>query len=261
MVISIHCPDRARWTSPHLSWYPQWARVHCVHPWTQPFGRLSPRQSALLPICPATTATAVPAAAGARWKRKSGVIFASIGKLCRLAIVVVGGLSLVAGGCDRGRTAQQAFEAGNYASAYRQFRPLAEAGDRVAQNYLGVHYYLGLGVQRNWRQALQWYEKAAKQGEPGAQLNCGLMFQNGYGTDSDIGTAFMWYYASHRQGNAAAGRYLETLAEDNLLSPNQIDYAKLRAKPFIINPVVAGAGTAGSLFRAPLQRAEPPGNP
>ena len=123
----------------------------------------------------------------------------------------------------------------------------------MAQNYLGVHYYLGLGVKQDWRRALQWYEKAAKQGEPGAQLNCGLMFQNGYGTDADIGTAFMWYYASYRQGNTVAGRYLEVLAEDNLLSPNQIDYAKLRARNYITNPVVADIGATGSLFRNPGQ--------
>ena len=96
-------------------------------------------------------------------------------------------------------------------------------------------------------------KKRPEQGEPGAQLNCGLMFQNGYGTDADIGAAFMWYYASHRQGNATAGRYLQALAEDNLLSPNQIDYAKLRAKNYIIAPVVADTGATGSLFRNPEQ--------
>lgn len=158
-------------------------------------------------------------------------------------------LLLLTAGCGSEKTAQQAFEAGDYATAYNLFRPMAEAGDREAQNYLGVHYYLGLGVQRNWRQALQWYEKAAKEGEPGAQLNCGLMFQNGYGTDPDIGTAFMWYYASYRQGNAIAGRYMDSLADDNLLSPNQIDYAKLRARQYITNPVVSEQGSEGSLFR------------
>ncbi len=169
--------------------------------------------------------------------------------MLKLPIVVLGCLSLIAGGCGSNNSAQQAFEAGDYASAYKQFRGLAEAGDPVAQNYLGVHYYLGLGVQRNWRQALEWYEKAAKQGDPGAQLNYGLMFQNGYGTDPDIVAAFMWYYASYRQGNTVAGRYLEILAGDNLLSPNQIDYAKLLAKEYIIDPVIAEQGSDGSLFR------------
>ena len=165
-------------------------------------------------------------------------------------------LLALTGGCGSGKTAQQAFEAGDYDFAFKQFRPLAESGDRVAQNYLGVQYYLGLGVKQDWRRALHWYEKAAEQGEPRAQLNCGLMFQNGYGTDADIGAAFMWYYASHRQGNAVAGRYLQALAEDNLLSPNQIDYAKLRAKNYITAPVAADTGATGSLFRNPEQVAQ-----
>ncbi len=169
--------------------------------------------------------------------------------MLRFAFILPLYLLLLATGCGSEKTAQQAFEAGDYATAYKLFRPLAEAGDLEAQSYLGVHYYLGLGVRRDWQQALQWYDKAAKRGEPRAQLNYGLMFQNGYGTDSDIGAAFMWYYASYRQGNATAKRYMNLLAADNLLSPNQIDYAKVRAKPYIANPVITEQGTEGTLFR------------
>ena len=167
-------------------------------------------------------------------------------------------ISLVLLSCGTEKTARQAFEAGDYATAYKLFRPRAEAGDSEAQNYLGVHYYLGLGVKRNWRQALQWYEKAAKQGDPKAQLNYGLMYHNAYGTDHNIGVAFMWYYASYRQGNATAELYMNSLAADNLLSPNQIDYAKLQAKQYIANPVVAEQGSEGSLFRSRQQSAVSP---
>lgn len=158
-------------------------------------------------------------------------------------------LLLLTLGCSAGKDARQAFERGDYVTAYKLFRAQAEAGDLEAQNYLGVHYYLGLGVPRDWQQALQWYDKAAKQGDPGAQVNCGLMFQNGYGTNPDIGAAFMWYYAAYRQGNTIGKRYMTLLAEDNLLSPIQIDYAKVRARQYIANPVVSEQGTEGSLFR------------
>ena len=171
--------------------------------------------------------------------------------MLKLPIIVLVCLSLAAAGCGSDKSALQAFDAGDYATSYKLFRPMAESGDRVAQNHLGVHFYLGLGVERDWSQALLWYEKAAKQGDPGAQLNYGLMFQNGYGTNSDMGAAFMWYYASYRQGNATAGRYMNSLADDNLLSPNQIDYAKLRARQYVINPVIAEQGSEGSLFRNP----------
>ena len=55
------------------------------------------------------------------------------------------------------------FAAGDYAAAY--WLPLAEAGDATAQNYIGTHHYLGLGVKRNLRQATQWFEQSARAGE------------------------------------------------------------------------------------------------
>lgn len=162
-------------------------------------------------------------------------------------------LILLSGGCGERKTALEAFDTGDYTTAYKLFRAGAEAGDVEAQNYLGVHYYLGLGVKRDLHKALQWYEKAALQGDPEAQFNYGLMFFNAYGTEHNITTAFKWFYASYRQGNANAERYMNSLADDNLLSPNQIDYAKLQAKQFIVNPVVTESGSEGTLFRNRLQ--------
>lgn len=162
-------------------------------------------------------------------------------------------VTLISWGCADRMTAKEAFDSGDYHTAYKLFKPGAEAGDSEAQNYLGVLYYLGLGVNRDLRKALQWYEKAALQGHPEAQFNYGLMFHNAYGTEHDITNAFKWYYASYRQGNANAELYMNSLADDNLLSPNQIDYAKLQAKQYIANPVVTEHGSEGTLFRNRLQ--------
>ena len=162
-------------------------------------------------------------------------------------------VTLISWGCADRKTALEAFDSGDYPTAYKLFRAGAEAGDVEAQNYLGVHYYLGLGVKRDLHKALQWYEKAALQGDPEAQFNYGLMFYNAYGTEHNITTAFKWFYASYRQGNPNAERYMNSLADDNLLSPNQIDYAKLQAKQFIVNPVVSEQGSEGTLFRNRLQ--------
>ncbi len=52
-------------------------------------------------------------------------------------------------------------------------------------------------------------------------------------------TAFMWYYASYHQGNSTAKPYVDSLAAGSKLSPIQIHYAKLKAKQYIISPVVA----------------------
>ena len=38
-------------------------------------------------------------------------------------------------------------ENGDYETAYTLWMPLAESGDADAQNYMGILYYLGFGVQ------------------------------------------------------------------------------------------------------------------
>jgi cell division septation protein DedD len=73
-----------------------------------------------------------------------------------------------------------AWQAGNFAGAIAQWRPLAQAGDADAQYNLGQAYKLGRGVPQDLRIAQGWYEKAANQGHTQAQAILGLiLFQNG----------------------------------------------------------------------------------
>ncbi|MCX5727856.1 MAG: sel1 repeat family protein, partial [Nitrospirae bacterium] len=46
---------------------------------------------------------------------------------------------------------------GDYASALREWRPLAEQGDAAAQYNLGVLYEKGRGVPQDYTQARQWW--------------------------------------------------------------------------------------------------------
>ncbi len=57
-----------------------------------------------------------------------------------------------------------AYQRGDYATALREWRPLAEQGNTEAQYGLGVMYDKGRGVPRDHAEALQWYRKAAEQG-------------------------------------------------------------------------------------------------
>jgi cell division septation protein DedD len=73
-----------------------------------------------------------------------------------------------------------AWQAGNYGAAIKEWRPLAERGDPDAEFNLGQAYKLGRGVPQDLRQAQAWYEKAAERGHPQAQANLGLiLFQSG----------------------------------------------------------------------------------
>ena len=75
---------------------------------------------------------------------------------------------LVKAGMDE---ANEAYERGDYASAYRQLLPLAEQGHAEAQYNLGIMYSEGQGVPQKDAEALNWYREAAEQDfVPGATV-------------------------------------------------------------------------------------------
>ena len=158
--------------------------------------------------------------------------------------------------CDRQPpSAERAFADGDYELAYTLWRERGERGEPAAQNYLGLHYYLGLGAPRDLPRAARWFAAAAEQGHPEAQRHLGIMYYNGYGVERDFLNAFMWYYAAYRQGSPGAKKYMDALSRENKLSPNQINQAKSRAAAFIVHSVVAERAAEGRLFRG--QQAAP----
>ena len=62
-------------------------------------------------------------------------------------------------GFDEGRAA---YDRGDYETALREWRPLAEQGDANMQAILGAMYSEGLGVAQDYAEALKWYRRAAK---------------------------------------------------------------------------------------------------
>jgi uncharacterized protein len=69
-----------------------------------------------------------------------------------------------------------AYNRGEYATALRQFRPLAEQGNVLAQYSLGLMYSKGQGVTQNYAEAAKWYRKAADQGDDEAQYELGRLY-------------------------------------------------------------------------------------
>jgi hypothetical protein len=68
-----------------------------------------------------------------------------------------------------------AWEAGKYAAAVAEWRPLAIAGDADAQFNLAQAYKLGRGVPSDLVQAETWFRRAADQGHLQAEDNLGLI--------------------------------------------------------------------------------------
>jgi TPR repeat protein len=97
-----------------------------------------------------------------------------------------------------------AYESGNYTTALREWKPLAEQGDADAQFNLGQLYVRGDGVPQNNETAMKWYTLAAEQGNAVAQNNLGGMYRNGQGVPQNDKTAVKWYTLAAEQGNAVA---------------------------------------------------------
>jgi len=95
-----------------------------------------------------------------------------------------------------------AYERGDFATAFRLMKPLAEKGNAMAQHNLGVMYDYGRGIPQDYTKAYTWYRRAADQGFPEAQHNLGLMYYYGQGVSRDFGEAARWYRRAAEQGMA-----------------------------------------------------------
>ncbi len=104
-------------------------------------------------------------------------------------------------GLDEGAAA---YKRGDYATALRELRPLAEQGDAKAQYRLGVMYHEGKGVPQDYAEAVKWYRKAAEQGNARAQHNLGVMYRMSQGVPQDYAKALQWWRKGAEQGHATA---------------------------------------------------------
>jgi hypothetical protein len=111
---------------------------------------------------------------------------------------------------------------GDYATALREWRPLAEQGDALAQYNLGVLYRKGRGMPQDDVQARQWFEKAAAQGQAKAQFNLGTLYFNGEGVKKDYQQALRWFRLAADQGEALAQTKMAIMYDDGQGVPQDI---------------------------------------
>ena len=97
-----------------------------------------------------------------------------------------------------------AYDRGDYATALRSWRPLAEQGKAAGQFNLGLLYAYGQGVPQDYVQARQWWEKAGAQGHVKAQYNLGVLYNDGQGVPQHHALAKQWFEKAAEQGDAGA---------------------------------------------------------
>ena len=111
---------------------------------------------------------------------------------------------------NKGLTAAQS---GDFATALKEWKPLAEEGNAVAQNNLGLMYHNGWGVPQDYKEAVYWYRLAVEQGYAIAQYNLGLMYEKGKGVPQDDKEAARLYQLAAEQGDVDAQYNLGVMYE------------------------------------------------
>jgi TPR repeat protein len=93
--------------------------------------------------------------------------------------------------------AEYLFDKGDFDSAFQWEVKSAEAGDPIAQNFMGYYFSYGINAHLkptapDYARALEWYKKAAAQDFQPSQEELCEMYSRGLGVSPDQETAYFW---------------------------------------------------------------------
>lgn len=159
-------------------------------------------------------------------------------------LIMIGAMLIVVPAANAGplEDGQKAYARGDFATALKLLRPMAEHGDADAQYLVGeifdpleeIHFE-GRGVAPDFQEALKWYRLSASQDNAAAQLCLGDMYHAGQGVTRDDVRAWMWWdiaasssiektdASSWRLHNEAVRKQNSLVAKD--MTAEQIDQA------------------------------------
>jgi hypothetical protein len=147
--------------------------------------------------------------------------------------------------------AAAAFNQGDFATAEKLYRPLAEQGDVVAEAYLGSALLFDTNGPHGADEAIRWLTKAADGGSGEAAYALGLAHLEGLGgLRRDPITSIQWFkLAANRGGESEADAMLRlaTLYESGLGSPSdKATTGDLERKAALELEAAAAKGSVGA---------------
>jgi TPR repeat protein len=123
-----------------------------------------------------------------------------------------------------------AYNKGDYTTAAKEWRPLAEQGVAAAQFNLGLLYLDGHGVPQDPAEAAKWFTKSAEQDYTQAQHNLGAMYGAGQGVKRDYVQAYKWLNICAAKGNAGCESQRDLIAKK--LKASQLTAAQRMSSEF-----------------------------
>ena len=119
-----------------------------------------------------------------------------------LAAFVAAGLLAGAVAAADLKAGVQAYQAGNYKRALREFEALAKSGNAHAEFNLAILYLTGRGVEKDIVRSIELHRRAAAKGLIAAQHGLGVLHYQGVGVKQDFSKALEWFRKSAAQGFA-----------------------------------------------------------
>jgi uncharacterized protein len=111
-----------------------------------------------------------------------------------------------AGPLEEGKAA---YARGDFETAIKLWRPLANHGNVEAQRGLGA-----ANGAEDFPEAMKWYRKAADQGDADSQYSIGTMYDHGWGVKQDYPEALKWFRKAGAQEYVPALNYIGTMYRD-----------------------------------------------
>jgi S1-C subfamily serine protease len=132
----------------------------------------------------------------------------------------------------------------DYLEAARWWRKSAEQDYAPAQYQFGLCYYAGYGVEQNYAESAKWWAKSAERGNAPAQYNLGCCYFYGYGAGKNLVEADKWLNLASAAGNENARLFLPRI--EGLMSSDQLALARQAVRDFKPIPSAdAGASVPG----------------
>lgn len=155
-----------------------------------------------------------------------------------LLLAVVVGITA----CGRTMDAAAAYRDGDFERSLELYTARAENGDLDALNIVGIHYYMGLGVKRDYERAAASFRQAALANHADAQRNLAILYMNGLGVRQDNQRAYGWFFQAHTTGNRRARAYVKFLSDN--VTPNAGQRARAWVEEQIRAHATGGSGEA-----------------
>jgi TPR repeat protein len=110
----------------------------------------------------------------------------------------------------------KAFDDGRYADALKWLSGAAKDGNADAEVTLGLMYWYGSGVPKDYEHAMNLFQLSAAQGNGRAMNVIGYAYQNGIGALPDLAKAVSWYEKSAEKGERRGQNNLAILYSEGV---------------------------------------------